>query len=104
MARFSQDARDDGSSVLHVAGEIDLSVAEDFVAVAQACLEQSTGIDLDLADVTFIDSSGLGVLVRVRKEAEVQGKSFKLAEVSPSVQRLLEVTGLDSVFSPSSTS
>ncbi len=104
MARFSQDSQDDGTTVLSVAGEIDLAVAEDFVGVAQACLQQSQGITLDLGEVTFIDSSGLGVLVRLRKEAESQSKSFALTNVSSSVRRLLEVTGLDSTFSGSDSS
>ena len=98
MARFSQESQSDGTTVLSVAGEIDLAVTDDFVAVADACLAQASGIELDLGDVTFIDSSGLGVLVRVRKEADQQSKSFNLARVSPAVQRLLEVTGLDHVF------
>ena len=78
-------------------------MADEFIGVAQTCLEQSSGIGLDLGDVTFIDSSGLGVLVRLRKEADAQSKPFSLVNVSPSVERLLEVTGLDDVFSPSGT-
>lgn len=101
MARFSQEAQADGSTVLRVGGEIDLAVTEEFVTVAQSCLEESSGIGLDLGDVTFIDSSGLGVLVRLRKEAEAQSKPLSLVNTSPSVQRLLEVTGLGDIFSPS---
>lgn len=101
MARFAQEACEDGTTVLSIAGEVDLAVAEDFIGVAQTCLEQSKGIGLDLGRVTFMDSSGLGVLVRLRKEATQQSKSFALVNVSPSVERLLEVTGLDSVFYPS---
>jgi len=104
MARFSQEPQADGTSIVSVAGEIDLAVAEDFVGVAEACLRQGSGIQLDLGDVTFIDSSGLGVLVRLRKEAVEQDKTFRLANVSNSVERLLEVTGLDHVFYPSSSS
>lgn len=101
MARFSQELQADGSTVLNVAGEIDLAVAEEFVDVAKTCLDQTSGIGLDLGDVTFIDSSGLGVLVRLRKEADQQSKSFALVNLSPAVERLLEVTGLDNVFSSS---
>ncbi len=104
MARFSQETHEDGSAILSVAGEIDLAVTDEFVLVAQSCLKQGNGLSLDLGEVTFIDSSGLGVLVLMRKEAAEQDKTFRLANVSSSVERLLEVTGLDHVFYPSSSS
>ena len=100
MARFSQESQEDGTTVLSVGGEIDLAVARSS-SVWPACLEQSNGIGLDLGEVTFIDSSGLGVLVRLRKEADAQSKPFSLVNTSPSVQRLLEVTGLGDIFSAS---
>lgn len=99
MARFSQEGQADGSTVLRVGGEIDLSVTDELVGVAQTCLQESRALDLDLGDVTFIDSSGLGVLVRLKKEADAQSKAFRLVNTSVSVQRLLEVTGLGHVFS-----
>ena len=101
MARFAQELQGNGTTVLSVSGVIDLAVAEEFIGVARACLEQTSGIGLDLGEVTFIDSSGLGVLVRMRKEADQQSKSFTLVNLSPAVERLLEVTGLDNVFSSS---
>ncbi len=104
MSHFSQEAHEDGSTILRISGEIDLAVAEELGVVAQACLQESTGIKLDLGEVTFIDSSGLGVLVRVHKDAVAKGKTFRLVSVSNSVERLLEVTGLDRVFYQSGTS
>lgn len=103
MAHFAQEPQGNGTTVLSVSGEIDLAVADEFMGVARTCLELNGGIGLDLGQVTFMDSSGLGVLVRLRKEADGQSKSFTLVGVSPSVERLLEVTGLDNVFSSSGT-
>ena len=53
---------------------------------------------LDLGGVDMIDSAGLGELVVLFMWAEASHCSIKLAEASPSVRKLLELTNLSSVF------
>lgn len=98
MVEFRESSRSDGGCVLWVEGEVDLAVADEFLERGQGCLDQADVIELDLRGVTFIDSSGLGVLVRLRKEAAEKGKSLSLVNVSPATHRLLEITGLHSAF------
>ncbi|MGN6160841.1 MAG: STAS domain-containing protein, partial [Marmoricola sp.] len=52
----------------------------------------------DLAGVTFIDSSGLGALVQIQKSARDKGVSLVLTRSSAPTRRLLELTGLQHVF------
>jgi anti-anti-sigma factor len=98
VAQFSEDSRGDGVSVVRTAGDLDLAAADDFIEVVRASLGRCTTVALDLGDVTFIDSSGLGALVRLRKEAEKQGASLRLTEVSAATDRLLRLTGLVDSF------
>lgn len=53
---------------------------------------------LDLARVSTIDASGLGVMLELRQLAEQRGTRLKLMNASRLVRRVLEVTKLDSVF------
>jgi anti-anti-sigma factor len=53
---------------------------------------------LDLSRVSTIDAGGLGVMLELREHAQSKGIDFKLMNVSKLVSRLLEITGLDSVF------
>ncbi len=53
---------------------------------------------LDLSQVTFVDSSGLGLLVRLMTSARTFGGDVKLAAPSPQTAKLLESTGLRRVF------
>lgn len=53
---------------------------------------------LDLSGVSFCDSVGLAVLLRVRRQAEQSEAVLALACVPPQVRRLLTMTGLDQVF------
>src|SRR5262245_56715996 len=53
---------------------------------------------LDLEAVQFIDSTGLGMLVSVLKEARQAGGSLRLVNLNREVMRLLQITGLERVF------
>jgi anti-sigma B factor antagonist len=53
---------------------------------------------VDLSAVGFLDSSGLGALVRALTNSQKEGGQTKLLNAGPQVRRLLEMTKLDSVF------
>jgi anti-anti-sigma factor len=87
--------------VLRLAGEIDLSCADDVVGVGRDLLAAApTGATLviDLAGVEFADSSALNALVRLRNLAVESRVSPVLRDVPPVLVSLLELTGLTGVF------
>jgi anti-anti-sigma factor len=98
MAEFVTTTAQDDVSVLAVSGELDIAGVEEFIARAAALLEDGRDVDLDLSGVTFIDSSGLGALVRVQKAAGSAGRRLRLSDVPRSVARILELTGLSDLF------
>lgn len=53
---------------------------------------------VDLAKVSFIDSSGLASLISGLKTFRAQGKQFRLAAVQPNVRQVLTLTMLDRAF------
>jgi anti-sigma B factor antagonist len=55
-------------------------------------------LNLDFGQVNFIDSTGLGMLVSVLKEAREQGGHVSLLNPNREIQRLLQITGLERVF------
>src|SRR6266496_6513429 len=57
-----------------------------------------SAIILDLAGVSSVDASGLGVMLEMREQTEARGIRFKLMNTNKFVSRVLEVTHLDSVF------
>ena len=84
--------------VFRVVGEIDVASADEFGDRLLESLERSDSLEVDLGGMTFIDSSGLGALVRLRTEAEIADKDVALVNVSSSTARLLKVTGLQGLF------
>lgn len=84
---------------LAVTGEIDIATAEALVSEAFDELDAGPGIlELDLGAVTFLDSSGLSALVRIRSEATGRDIALRLTRVPPAVARVIEVSGLDDAF------
>jgi len=89
----AQAERRDGASLVTARGELDLAVADELSAVLDSA--QAPTLVLDLRDVTFIDSSGLSVIVAAHQRARAAGARFALVVTRPSpVHRLLELCGL----------
>lgn len=55
-------------------------------------------VALDMADVGFVDSAGLGALLALREQAERLGIELTLVRMSPPVQSLLDTTATRSLF------
>ena len=83
-----------GVLVIGLEGEFDLAAVQalrEQLDAAQSAAGQ--GVVLDLAEVTFVDSSGLRELLRAHGAFAADGKAFVLAGLQPPVIRLLELTG-----------
>jgi anti-sigma B factor antagonist len=98
VTQFGQYDAPDGTRVVEASGEIDLAAADRFRDATLGALADAPGLEINLRDVTFMDSTGLGVLVRVHKEATAAGKGLWISDVPSVVTRLLEITGLTETF------
>lgn len=87
--RLDSQLAEDGALVL--VGEIDTYTAPELqhslVALPDRCV-------VDLAAVSFIDSSGLRVIVEAHSRRRERGGGMTLRSPSPSVERLLEISGV----------
>lgn len=90
----------DGWWVVSVAGEIDVhsgpSLREHLL---RALANGEHDLVVDLAGVSFLDSSGLGVLVTAHKRARAAGGLLRLASCQPAVATIFQITALDRAFS-----
>ncbi len=89
----------EGSVTVRLAGEIDMDTAPDVrEAALDAMRQHASRIQIDLSRVTFMDSTGLEVLLATRRRAELEGGQLHLVDPTHSVLRVLEVTGVDRLF------
>ena len=90
--------------VVRVSGELDMYSAPRLREVLVTLVnEGQADLVVDMADVSFMDSSGLGVLVGVLKRCRTAGGSLVLRHVTPTTGKVLAITGLDRVFSAPET-
>lgn len=88
----------DGCAVVRAGGEIDTRTVHGFDEVVTEAVSLSAHLIIDLAQVTFVDSSGLGGLIVARRSARKRGGSISLVSPPPAVHRLLGSTQLHDVF------
>ena len=88
-----------GATTFRVPSDIDTATAWELKPQLLSQLRDHGPIlILDLEAVQFIDSTGLGMLVSVLKEARHSGGSVRLINPNREVLRLLQITGLERVF------
>ena len=86
--------------ILALAGEIDLYTAPRLQSELTSALSAGKPvlIVVDMSAVEFCDSTGMNVLLAAHRLASEKGGSLTLAAPRPPVRKILEVTGLQSVF------
>jgi anti-anti-sigma factor len=90
---------DGDRTVIEVGGEIDVHTCSELEdAVRKAYGPGDANVVLDVANVGFIDSSGLRSLITLQQEATAGSGTLVLRAPSRPVLRLLEVTGLTTMF------
>ena len=93
------EVRDEGGGrVVAVSGEIDLDSSPELWARLQEVLQGASRVAVDLRDVSYIDSSGVAVLIQGLKRAKKRGTRFVLVAPSSRVMGVLELAQLAQLF------
>lgn len=84
------------ATVVHVKGELDLASAPQLRQVFVQVLADapSTHLIVDLSGVSFIDSTGIGVIVGAHRRVTANGGWFSAVVTTPVVRKALQTTGL----------
>jgi anti-sigma B factor antagonist len=91
-------------SVVAPKGRLDLSSAPAFREQVRQLVDAGTArLVVDLGDVTFIDSSGLGSIIAGLKAARQAGGDLRIARANQQVLLVLDLTSLDRVLPPYET-
>ncbi len=101
MLDLDIDVRDNGR-VIRPHGRLTMVSAREFRERVDAEIGATTGalVVVDLSDVQFIDSSGLGALVACLKTARQAGGDLRLASPTEQITMVLGLTNLDRVLRP----
>ena len=82
-------------SLVTVYGEIDLAVRQEAGPLCQALVHRGLPVVIDASDVSFVDSAGMSVLVRIARDAEAGGYPVVLEHAPWMLKELMTITGVD---------
>lgn len=89
----------DGGATVRARGELDIATADQAYAYLRDVVDGHRGLlTVDLGELTFCDAAGLGALAKLAGHARQAGRELRLAAASPSVLKIMRITGMDSVF------
>jgi anti-anti-sigma factor len=93
----------DGERVIRLRGELDIESAPDLERVLLRSRPAGQRVVLDLAELKFMDSTGLRVLLRARAAADEGRWQISMRNVPPTIRRLFDMTGVGAAL-PAETS
>jgi anti-sigma B factor antagonist len=99
LLRVDIEDRGDHVVVIRTGGEIDAATADTLAtAVSGALGDGYQKVLVDFTQVTFIDSTGLGVLVKSHRSAAAAGAVFAVVHPTAQTRKLIRVLGLDQLL------
>lgn len=85
--------------VVEPSGILDSSKSEEFRQIVDSVLtSEAQALLLDLKNITFVDSSGLGTLVVALKQLKAADRKMYICSINDQVRMLFELTSMDRVF------
>jgi anti-anti-sigma factor len=75
-------------------GELDIATAPELVHLLKRLRQHRHAVTLDLAEVTFMDSTGLTILMDAKIQADEEGWAFSVTRPSSAVKRVFELAGV----------
>lgn len=96
---FDVGVRSGVVTTVEATGELDAASSKELERVLTEVLADHQDVAVDLAKVTFIDSSGLRVVTAAARDAEAAGSTFVVSGASTAVRRIFEITGLGGLLS-----
>jgi anti-sigma B factor antagonist len=96
---ITEQGSEAGHHVIAARGEIDLFTAPELKQVLTDAIEGGERrIAIDLSEVSFLDSTALGVLIGAVKRLRSRGGALAIVNTDSSIAKTFEITGLDQIF------
>ena len=88
----------EGVATLKLGGHLNTNTAADLEAALEPVLEQTNQVVLDFADLEYLSSAGLRVLVATQKKITAAQGALRILNASDDIREVFDITGLIDVF------
>ncbi len=85
----------DNFIVISIKGTLSIENISPFETLVNRHVEKKDHILIDLSELTFIDSSSLGIIVVYFTKSEKNSRNFALLNINPDIMQMFKITGLD---------
>ncbi|RJG25664.1 STAS domain-containing protein [Paenibacillus thiaminolyticus] len=93
--------QDEHQVTVHLQGDLDLAAAGEFRSLLEPIVnDPALDLTLDLQKLTYIDSTGIGILISVLKLRKEQQAQFRIVHVPQQIQKLFDMTGISKFLTP----
>jgi anti-sigma B factor antagonist len=79
-------------------GELDLASVGQLADVLREAEQRQLDVQLDLGELTFMDSTGLALLIELAQDARANGWNLRMTDPSPAVARVVAMTRTESAL------
>ncbi|MBC8081202.1 MAG: STAS domain-containing protein [Gorillibacterium sp.] len=79
---------------VYLRGELDLAVAAQFRAVVEPLIPIKKQVILNLENLTYIDSTGMGIIIFLLKARNGEGNKFAVENIPANIKKLFDLTGI----------
>lgn len=87
------------AAMVSIKGEIDIYSIEKFrEAIEEKMKTQAPEIIIDCTELSYMDSTGMGVLIELRNKTKAIGQKIILKNPRPNIKKLLALTGVDKII------
>ncbi len=85
--------------IISLRGELDVESSQEMKSeVRKLISSEAPNVVIDLTNVNYVDSSGLGTLIALQKDARFNGGSLSIVGASQQIRRVMKMTNLDKLF------
>ena len=101
MITFDTTVANGATTVIEATGRLDMVAAPKLKALIQSAVTKGeTPVVIDLSGVTFMDSTGLAVLISGLRVTRQAGSDLRIAGATSQVLSVLQMTGIDRIIQP----
>ncbi|PKM54235.1 MAG: anti-sigma factor antagonist [Firmicutes bacterium HGW-Firmicutes-3] len=87
------------TSMIRIVGEIDIYSIEKFrETIEEKIKTQAPEIILDCSELSYMDSTGMGVLIELRNKTKEMGQKIIMINPRPNIKKLMALTGVDKII------
>ena len=88
----------DDFQLIKLKGDLDVYSEDEFKGFIEENLDENKDLVIDLADLDYLDSTGLGMFMNIYNSQKSKGKTVKIINTKDNIKKLFKITDLTALF------